>query len=59
MFYRFLVLMFISTSLFAQTAGESGVSFLKIGFGARNIALGDVGVVSADDRPLVLRLTGR
>ncbi len=38
----------IAGNILAQTAGESGLSFLKIGFGARNIALGDIGVVSAD-----------
>lgn len=34
---------------FAQTAGNSGLSFLKLGFGARNIAMGDAGSVSATD----------
>jgi len=46
---KYILLLFISTSLLAQTAGKSGLSFLKIGFGARNIALGDIGVVSAND----------
>ncbi len=46
---KYILLLFISTGLFAQSAGESGLSFLKIGFGARNIALGDIGVVSAND----------
>ena len=45
-----LLILFLFTSIaFAQSAGESGLSFLKIGFGARNIAMGDLGVVSADD----------
>lgn len=35
--------------MFPQTAGQTGLSFLKIGFGARNIAMGDIGVVSAAD----------
>jgi hypothetical protein len=35
--------------LFAQSAGNSGLSFLKLGFGARNIALGDNGNVFAND----------
>jgi len=46
---KYILLLLISTSLFAQSAGETGLSFLKIGFGARNIALGDIGVVSAND----------
>ena len=43
----FVVLGF--TTLFAQSAGSSGLSFLKVGFGARNIAMGDLGVVTAKD----------
>ncbi|MBK7865502.1 MAG: PorV/PorQ family protein [Ignavibacteriales bacterium] len=35
--------------LFSQSAGGSGLSFLKIGSGARNIALGDNGTVFAND----------
>ncbi len=45
---KIVLTLFIAGNIFAQTAGESGLSFLKIGFGARNIALGDIGVVSAD-----------
>lgn len=41
--------MIAATSLFAQSAGNSGVSFLKNGFGARNIAMGDLGVVGVSD----------
>ena len=37
------------TSLLAQTAGNSGLSFLKLGFGARNIALGDAGTALSTD----------
>lgn len=37
------------TSIFAQTAGNSGESFLKNGFGARNIAMSDFGVVGISD----------
>ncbi len=44
-----LVLFLISSITFAQTAGEAGFSFLKIGFGARNIAMGDLGVVGSND----------
>ncbi len=39
--------LFSFAPLFAQTGG--GLSFLKIGFDARNVALGDVGVISATD----------
>lgn len=35
--------------LFSQSAGGSGLSFLKIGSGARNIALGDNGTVFGND----------
>lgn len=45
-----LVILVISfSSLFAQSAGNTGLSFLKIGFGARNVAMGDLGVVSTGD----------
>ncbi|MGE5409726.1 MAG: PorV/PorQ family protein [Clostridiales bacterium] len=40
---------FLSFSLKAQTAGNTGLTFLKIGFGARNISMGDIGTVSAND----------
>jgi hypothetical protein len=35
--------------MFAQSAGNSGLSFLKFGFGARNIAMGDLGVIANND----------
>jgi hypothetical protein len=35
--------------LFAQSAGNSGLSFLKFGFGARNIAIGDAGNSASND----------
>ena len=44
----FLILLSF-TSLLAQTAGNSGLSFLKLGFGARNIALGDAGTAVSSD----------
>lgn len=46
---KLLLIIFITSFTFGQSAGESGLSFLKIGFGARNIALGDLGVVSTGD----------
>lgn len=44
-----VILLFTSFGIMAQTAGGSGMSFLKIGFGARNIAMGDLGVVGVND----------
>jgi hypothetical protein len=46
---KFLLLILLGPAVLAQSAGNSGLSFLKFGFGARNVALGDLGVVSADD----------
>lgn len=45
----FLFVLLTSAGIFAQSSGQSGLSFLKIGFGARNIAMGDIGAVSAQD----------
>ncbi|MCF8240919.1 MAG: PorV/PorQ family protein [Melioribacteraceae bacterium] len=45
----FVFTVLLSGSLFAQSAGNTGLSFLKIGFGARNIAMSDLGVASAKD----------
>ncbi len=45
----FVIIFFVSFNLFAQSAGNSGAAFLKFGFGARNIAMSDLGVVSAND----------
>lgn len=42
-----LVLTFFDIS--AQNAGNSGLSFLKFGFGARNSAMGDIGNVVSED----------
>ena len=44
-----LILILSAANLLAQTAGSSGLSFLKLGFGARNIAMGDLGVAAVDD----------
>jgi hypothetical protein len=43
-----IILLTVSIST-AQSAGKSGLAFLKNGFGARNIAMGDLGVTSAKD----------
>jgi hypothetical protein len=46
-----LVFIFLvsSTMISAQSAGTTGLSFLKFGFGARNIAMGDAGSVASND----------
>ncbi|RJP68772.1 MAG: hypothetical protein C4539_08465 [Ignavibacteriales bacterium] len=45
----FYTVLICSSFLFAQNAGETGLSFLKFGFGARNISMGNIGVVTAND----------
>lgn len=45
----YLIVLLVSVQAFAQSSGESGLAFLKHGFGARNIAMGDFGVASAKD----------
>lgn len=35
--------------MFSQSAGNSGLSFLKFGFGARNIAMADAGAAGSND----------
>lgn len=44
-----LILLIAPALIIAQTSGEAGFSFLKIGFGARNIAMGDLGVVGSNN----------
>ena len=46
---KVLILFFFSTVIIAQSAGESGLAFLKFGFGARNVAMSDLGIVAAND----------
>ena len=45
----FAIILILTSVSFAQSAGKSGLAFLKNGFGARNIAMGDLGVTSAKD----------
>ncbi len=45
----FLLIIFISVTTFAQKAGENGLSFLKLSFGAKNAALADLAVVYSND----------
>jgi len=45
-----LLIIFLSSIItFAQSAGNSGLAFLKFGFGARNIAMGDAGAAASND----------
>lgn len=47
---KIIVFVLISfTTLSAQNAGSAGLSFLKLGFGARNIAMGDAGNALSED----------
>jgi len=45
----FLIFIISAASMFAQSAGNSGLSFLKLGFGARNVAMGDAGAAASND----------
>ncbi len=60
------VLVLLSTmSVYSQSAGNTGLSFLKYGFGARNIAMGDAGTALSNDltglfyNPAKLALTNK
>ncbi|MCJ7553385.1 MAG: PorV/PorQ family protein [Ignavibacteriaceae bacterium] len=44
-----LIFIISSVAVLAQSSGNTGLSFLKFGFGARNIAMGDAGTVAAND----------
>lgn len=44
-----IIILLASAFALAQSAGNSGLSFLKFGFGARNIAMGDAGVAASND----------
>lgn len=47
---KYLIFFILSSSLIlAQGSAKDGLSFLKFGFGARNIAMGDIGVVLSND----------
>jgi hypothetical protein len=47
---KIILLLLVSfTSLFPQSAGNTGLAFLKYGFGARNIAMGDAGTSLSTD----------
>ncbi len=44
-----IIFLLAVSPVFAQSAGNSGLSFLKLGFGARNIAMGDAGATVSND----------
>jgi hypothetical protein len=44
-----LILVFSAVIILPQSAGSTGMSFLKQGFGARNIAMGDAGSIISND----------
>lgn len=46
---RIIFLLLLSFNYIFPQAGDTGLAFLKIGFGARNMAMGDLGVVLASD----------
>ena len=43
------IIVLSTISVYSQTAGNSGLSFLKFGFGARNISMGDAGTALSND----------
>ncbi len=45
----FALFILLPAIVFSQSAGTSGLSFLKIGYGARNMAMGDLGVAGNND----------
>ncbi len=45
----FLLILISTITIYSQSAGNTGLSFLKFGFGARNIALGDAGTSLSND----------
>ena len=45
----FFTCLLLSSVIFSQSAGNSGLSFLKFGFGARNVALADAGTAASND----------
>lgn len=60
-----LIFLVSTVAIFSQSAGNTGLSFLKYGFGARNISMGDAGTALSNDltglfyNPAKLALTDR
>lgn len=48
-FLLIFCLSILPITISAQSAGNSGLSFLKFGFGARNVAMGDAGAAASND----------
>ena len=46
---KLIIIFLFAGTILAQNAGNTGLSFLKVGFGPRNIAMGDLGVVESND----------
>jgi hypothetical protein len=46
---KFILILLLGSITLAQSAGNSGLAFLKFGFGARNIAMGDAGSSASND----------
>ncbi|MBI9070105.1 MAG: PorV/PorQ family protein [Melioribacteraceae bacterium] len=44
-----MLLLVFTVAISAQSAGKAGLSFLKIGFGARNLGMSDLGVAGVKD----------
>lgn len=44
-----IIFLLISSITIGQSAGNTGMSFLKIGFGARHLALSDFGIVGSNE----------
>lgn len=50
----FYILLIITNLFYAQSAGNSGLSFLKLGSGSRNIAMSDLGVTAGNELNAVI-----
>lgn len=50
----FYILLIITNLFYAQSAGNSGLSFLKFGSGSRNIAMSDLGVIAGNELNAVI-----
>ena len=48
-YFTLAVLLLVSTTLILGQAGQSGLSFLKLGVGARSLAMGEAAVASSND----------
>ena len=44
-----IIFLLITSFALGQSAGNAGMSFLKIGFGARHLAMSDFGIVGTNE----------